>query len=170
MLALWVGLFLVVADQLSKEWIRCRFDYGELVPVIPGFFNLTYIRNLGAAGGAFSGHSHWLIVLSVAMIAALVFFRRSFLNDTLSHRIALGCMVGGIVGNLFDRVRLGYVTDFLMFYIGEYQWPSFNVADMAICTGVGLYILTTFLDDRRARRAAREAAGAPDVPAGGPAN
>lgn len=157
MLALVVGLFVVLTDQWSKEWVRSSFDYGELRPVIEGFFSLTYVRNTGAAWGAFSSQGHWLIILSVAMLVALVVFRRSFLRDTLTHRLALGFIAGGILGNLFDRVRLGYVTDFLLFYVGQYQWPTFNIADSGICIGTALYILTTFMDDLRARRAAREA-------------
>ena len=76
------------------------------------------------------------------MLAVLVTFRRSFLTDTLTHRIASGLMIAGIMGNLGDRLRLGYVVDFLDFHLGDSHFPSFNVADSAICIGVGLYILS----------------------------
>jgi signal peptidase II len=76
------------------------------------------------------------------MLVLMVVFRRSFLSDTWDHRLALGLMVGGILGNLLDRIRLRFVTDFLDFYVGSAHWPAFNIADAAICTGVGIYVLS----------------------------
>jgi signal peptidase II len=101
------------------------------------------------------GYTHVLTVISVIMLAAMLIYRRSFLNDTWSHRLALGLMVGGIVGNLMDRIRQGWVTDFFDFFVGSWHWPCFNIADAAICTGVGIYLLTGFLDQRRLDRAAQ---------------
>jgi signal peptidase II len=134
---------LVVADQVTKQIVRDRFALGESRSVIDGFFSLTYVRNTGAAWGLFSSQNTWLTVLSVVMLVLLVVYRRSFLGDRILHRIALGLMIGGIVGNLMDRVRLGWVTDFLDFNLWGYAWPAFNIADAAICTGVGLYVLTS---------------------------
>ncbi len=122
-----------------------RFLPGEGVPVIPGFFNLVYVRNTGAAWGMLGGLTGWLVVFSILMLLVIVIFRRSFLNDTLTHRFAFGFMIGGIVGNLIDRVRLQYVVDFLDFHAGVHHFPAFNVADSAICIGVGLYMITAFL-------------------------
>jgi signal peptidase II len=79
------------------------------------------------------------------MLVVIVCFRRSFLNDVPGHRLALGLMVGGIVGNLIDRLRLQYVVDFLDFHWGVHHFPAFNVADSSICIGVGLYILSMLL-------------------------
>ena len=142
MLVLILGLIIAVFDQVTKYVIRLTFAVGESHPIIHGFFDLTYVRNTGAAWGILGGQNASLTILSVVMLAAILFFRRSFLSDTGEHRVALGLMVGGIMGNLMDRLRLGWVTDFLDFHWSGYHWPSFNVADAAICIGVGIYILS----------------------------
>ena len=143
MTPLLVALAVILLDQSSKEWVRGAFDLHESLPLVPGFFNLTYIRNTGAAWGMFSGQSLALSVLAVVMLAALVVFRRRLLPPGRIHRVALGLLCGGIVGNLFDRLRLDYVTDFLDFHVRTWHFPSFNVADSAICVGVGIYVLGT---------------------------
>lgn len=144
MLALILGLIVVVADQFTKLWVRGTFVYGgEPQVVIPGFFNLVYVRNPGAAWGMLGGQQVILILLSVVVLLVLAIYHRRFLNPTLDHRIALGLMIGGILGNLIDRIKLGWVTDFLDFHISTHHWPSFNVADAAICTAVGLYLLSS---------------------------
>lgn len=144
MLPLLVAIFITVSDQCSKAVVRDGFFLGESRPVIEGFFNFTYVRNTGAAWGILGGQNTSLTVLSVVMLVVMVLFRRSFLSDTWEHRLALGLMIGGIVGNLMDRIRLGWVTDFFDFYVGSWHWPAFNIADAAICTGVGIYILSAF--------------------------
>lgn len=149
MLVLALGLIIVLIDQFTKVWVRETFIYGgEPQVVFPGFFNLVYVRNPGAAWGMLGGQQGILILLSVAVLVMLVFFHRRFLNPTLDHRIALGLMVGGILGNLIDRIKLGWVTDFLDFHIGTHHWPSFNVADSAICIAVGLYLLSSLWHPR----------------------
>ncbi|MEI8205851.1 MAG: signal peptidase II [Kiritimatiellales bacterium] len=144
MLVLILGLIVVLLDQLTKLWVRASFIYaGEPQAVIPGFFNLVYVRNEGAAWGMFGGQMPILILLSIVVLILLAVYHRKVLNPTLDHRIVFGLMVGGICGNLIDRIRVGWVTDFLDFYIGPYHWPSFNVADSAICIAVGLYMLSS---------------------------
>lgn len=144
MLALILSLVVVILDQSTKQWIRLNFYPGESHPVIAGLFNIVYVRNTGAAWGMLGGLNAWLAVVSVAMLVAIVVFRRQFLSDTLVHRVALGLMVGGIVGNLCDRVKWQHVVDFLDFHWQSHHFPSFNVADSAICVGVGLYVLSSF--------------------------
>ena len=144
MLALLTGLVIAFFDQWTKQIVRMDFTLHESRPVVDGFFNLTYIRNTGAAWGLFGGQNAALILLSLVMLVMLVFFRRSFLSRIWEHNLALGLMLGGIVGNLFDRWRLGWVTDFLDFYWRGHHWPAFNIADAAICGGVVLYILSSF--------------------------
>ncbi len=144
MLVLILGLVVVLLDQWTKLWVRADFIYGgDPHAVIPGFFNLVYVRNEGAAWGMLGGQMPILILLSAVVLVLLAVYHRKVLNPTLDHRIALGLMVGGICGNLIDRIRVGWVTDFLDFYIGPYHWPSFNVADSAICIAVGLYMLSS---------------------------
>ena len=144
MLALILGLIVVVLDQFTKLWVRETFIYGgDPQVVLPGFFNLVHVRNSGAAWGMLGGQQVILILLSVIVLLLLIVFRRRVLNPTLDHRIALGLMIGGILGNLIDRIKVGWVTDFLDFHIGTHHWPSFNVADSAICIAVGLYLLSS---------------------------
>jgi len=149
MLVLILALVVVTLDQLTKLWVRGAFIYGgEPQAVIPGFFNLVYVRNEGAAWGMLGGQMPILIILSIVVLILLAVYHRKVLNPTIDHRIALGLMVGGICGNLIDRIRVGWVTDFLDFHIGPYHWPSFNVADSAICIAVGLYLLSSLWHTR----------------------
>lgn len=143
MLPLSLTLVIVVLDQVTKELIRIGFALEETVPVIDGFFNLTYVRNTGAAWGILLGKNTMLIVVSFVVLGVMLLFRRSFLSPTWEHRTATGLMMGGIIGNLIDRIRLGYVVDFLDFYVADYHWPSFNVADAGICVGVSIYIFSS---------------------------
>jgi len=108
-----------------------------------------YVRNDGAAWNILSGHGIILILISATVLVLLAVYRRSFLQEQLSHRILLGLLIGGIAGNLIDRIRFGWVTDFLDFEFGSYHYPSFNVADSAICIAIGLYLITNFLQNRR---------------------
>jgi signal peptidase II len=129
------ALLLVAADQLSKFWIRSNLAIGESLFEV-GFFRLTYVRNTGAAFGLFQGQSLPLTIVASVGVAALLlyvfFFYRKlpFLNNRLG-KLALGLVLGGTVGNLIDRIYLGYVTDFIAVSI----WPAFNIADPAIVVG-----------------------------------
>jgi signal peptidase II len=146
MLILCISFFIALSDQVTKHLVRTNIPLylppDERIVVIPGFFNLTYGQNTGAAWGIMSGFNHWLVALSIVMLVIIIVFRRHFLTESIMTRIAMGLMIGGIIGNLIDRMRLGYVVDFLDFYWNTYHFPSFNIADMAICSGVGLYIIT----------------------------
>lgn len=152
-----VCALIVLADQLTKVWI-VSWSGASLMwrhTLIPGFFQLVYIRNPGAAWGVFGGQTHLLSLLSFGMLVFLLAFRRSIIGDTRVHRFAFGLLLGGIIGNLIDRVKHGSVVDFLDVYFGDWHWPAFNVADSAICVSVFLYILSSFwmkdhpLNDRR---------------------
>jgi signal peptidase II len=148
MLIFIIGLVVVVLDQISKFWVRSSLYYGESIPVIDGFFNLVYVRNPGAAWGMFGDHTPVLIVLAV-VIAVLVLVFRNQLFGAIKHRNwVLGLLLGGIFGNLIDRIRFRWVTDFLDFYVGPHHWPSFNVADSAICLAMALYLVMSYLNER----------------------
>jgi len=133
------ALLLVAADQLSKLWIRSNLAVGESLFEV-GFFRLTYVQNTGAAFGLFQGQSFTLaIVVSVGVAALLLyalFFYRRFprLNNRL-NRVALGLILGGMIGNLIDRICFGYVADFIDIGI----WPTFNIADSAGVVGVIIF-------------------------------
>ena len=132
---------ITLLDQLTKAWIRAVFACGEQRIVIPGLFNLHHIRNTGAAWGLLAGWRVLLIVFSLAMLLLLLRRRHELFYGSRAGWLALGLLAGGIVGNLIDRVFLGYVVDFLDFYHGHWHFPAFNVADSAICIGIGLYLL-----------------------------
>ncbi len=142
-------LLLTVTDQASKILVHQRFALGESVPLIPGFFHLTYVRNTGAAWGMFSGFSGWLTVFSIVALVLIIVFRHRWIGDSLRHRLAFACILSGVIGNLCDRLRYGYVIDFLDFHIGRHQFPVFNVADAAICVGAGLFLLDAVLTKNR---------------------
>ena len=154
MLVLFLIAGLVILDQASKAAVRGRFLLGEGIALVPGLFDLHYVQNTGAAWGMFSGFNGALVTLSFVMLVLVFLFRHHFMTGSTVCRVAVGLMVAGILGNLIDRIRLGYVVDFLDFHWNGHHFPAFNVADMAICTGVGLYILAQLAAERRARREA----------------
>jgi len=129
-------LLVVAADQLSKVWIRSNLAIGESLPET-GLFRLTYIHNTGAAFGLFKGQSFPLTIAAFIGIVILLFFalfvyrHLPFLDSRLG-KLVLGLVLGGMVGNLIDRLRFGYVTDFIDIGI----WPVFNIADSAGVVGV----------------------------------
>lgn len=130
-----IAPLVVIADQFTKLWIRSNLGLGEAI-FETGFFRITHAQNTGAAFGLFQGHSLPLaIVALVSVVVLLVYvlffrYRLPFLNNRWCHT-ALGLMLGGIIGNLIDRLVFGYVTDFIYFN----YWPPFNVADSAITVG-----------------------------------
>jgi signal peptidase II len=146
-----LGLPLYVLDQFSKWLVRQNIPYGAEIPIIPGFFSLVHASNTGAAFSLFTGNNFFFVGLAVAALAVLIFLlardsRARRAEQRLSHlsKISFGLLASGILGNLTDRVLRGAVTDFLHFYINEYAWPSFNVADSCICIAAGLLIVGSF--------------------------
>jgi signal peptidase II len=142
MLILCLSFAVALLDQYTKHLVTEKISLGNYIPIIPGFFDLRYIQNTGAAWGILTGLNHWLVAFSLVMMALIVRFRHHLIGPCVLSRVAMGLIVGGITGNLIDRVHLSYVVDFLHFYWGRYQFPAFNVADSAICIGVGLYIFS----------------------------
>jgi len=129
------ALLIVVADQLSKFWIRSNLATGESLFEV-GFFRFTRVHNTGAAFGLFQGQSFLLTIIASVAVAALLlyafFFHHNFpFLDNRLGKLALGLVLGGTVGNLIDRIHLGYVTDFIDFNL----WPTFNIADSATVVG-----------------------------------
>jgi signal peptidase II len=141
-----LSALLVAIDQLTKMYIHTHYQLGDSTPVIPGYFNITYVRNFGAAFG-FLADSHpgfreffFLSMPPVALIVILLILRS--VEDTDFPQIfALSSVFGGAIGNYIDRIRFRYVIDFLDFHIqGQWSWPAFNVADSAIVCGVGVLL------------------------------
>ncbi len=134
---------LVVLDQATKYLVRVHFALHESRPVIHGFFSLTYVQNRGAAWGILAGWRVALVALAAVMLFVLARYRKKIFGTRAIGRVSFVLLVAGIVGNVIDRVWLGYVVDFLDFYIGTSHFPAFNVADSCICVGVGLYVLAS---------------------------
>lgn len=154
MIVFGVGLVVLLLDQWTKQAVRGSMVYGDSFPVVDGFFNLVYVRNDGAAWNMLSGHGIILILISAGVLVSLLIFRKHFLQDRFLHHVLLGLMIGGIAGNLVDRIRFGWVTDFLDFQFGSYHYPSFNIADSAICIAVVLYVVLNLLDERAKKQGA----------------
>ncbi len=135
----------VILDQLTKILVVASLEFGRDIPVIPGFFNLTHVLNPGGAFGLFAQHSGFVRVLFflVFSLVAVGFILYIYAGIPETHKVLGGglCLIfGGAVGNLIDRVRMGKVVDFLDVYVGNWHWPAFNVADSAICIGVGVFV------------------------------
>ena len=139
-----VALLTLALDQLTKWVVIQKLPLnGEPVAVVDGFFELVHFGNTGAAWSLFSGHNFWLALFSLAALIFLWVSRRHFGAETVLGQVALGLILGGVVGNLVDRVVHHHVVDFLQFYI-PFRFPAFNVADSGICTGVGLMFVQSF--------------------------
>lgn len=150
-LAITGGAFLI--DQTTKAWAARRLRFDGDWSIIPGFLNFAYAQNTGVAFSMLddygdSGRWGLSIVAMVAGVLVLYFFWRTPRSD---DRIlgALALLLAGIAGNVTDRLRLGYVVDFIDVRFGSWHYPTFNFSDIAICTGAGLLILDMFLSKKR---------------------
>lgn len=141
-----IAVLVVLLDQATKAWIVSSLRLHESIAVIGGFFNITYVRNPGAAFGFLATapplfrHTFFIIVTAVAILLILHYIRTGRVGS-LSMASALGLILAGAVGNLIDRIRFGEVVDFLDVYIANYHWPAFNVADSSITVGAAILIV-----------------------------
>ncbi len=145
-----VGGGVVILDQVSKAYIHHAFSLHESLPLIPDLFSITYVRNKGAAFGLFAGQSSLFRTLFFSGISLLAFFFLALMvyqvpKEDRWQTASLSLLLGGAIGNILDRIRMGEVIDFLDFYIGTYHWPAFNVADSAITIGVTLLMVHLYL-------------------------
>jgi signal peptidase II len=141
-----LALLIVLLDRWTKRLVAARIAMYAHVQIIPGFFQLTHTENTGAAFSLFADSpSHWktalligFSVLAMVIVAVLLWKQSRALSIT---GIALSLILGGAIGNLWDRVASGRVVDFLLFYVKHYQWPVFNLADSSIVIGASLLVL-----------------------------
>ncbi|MBP2644726.1 MAG: Lipoprotein signal peptidase [Firmicutes bacterium] len=133
-------LILVVAviflDQSVKYWVGSKMLLGMSVPVIPNIFHFTYVNNPGAAFGLLEHRTLVFVLIAIALFAVVIYFYPRLPREYPLLRCGIGLLTGGAAGNLIDRIRTGYVMDYLDFRI----WPVFNIADIAIVTGVCIII------------------------------
>lgn len=144
--SLGIALIVLILDLASKFWVESTMQFGQTIP-LTGFFNLVLTYNAGAAFSFLSTGSGWQrwFLSGIAGIAALAitYMLRKYRHERL-FCWSLSLVLGGALGNLYDRITLGHVVDFLDFYVGDYHWPAFNIADSAICIGAALLIYESF--------------------------
>ena len=154
--ALVTALSVFAVDRYSKHVVETRLSPDDVRPIIPGFFNVVRSDNPGIAFSMFNDtsspyHRPALVVFSVVAIGVLAWMLWKIDKLDRFSAVGLSLIFGGAIGNLFDRIRVGAVTDFLDFYVRDYHWYVFNVADSAVCIGAGLLILSMFVTRSHAK-------------------
>ena len=154
-----ISVVVIALDRWSKTWVGHHIEIGQAIPVIPNVFRITHVLNDGAAFSLFADsaspeHVRWVLIgfstlAAVAVLIALVKLGRKFTLTTA----ALSLVLGGAIGNDYDRIRFASVVDFLEVHIARYHWPDFNVADSAIVTGACLLLLDALLPRKQATEA-----------------
>jgi signal peptidase II len=145
-----ISLFVVALDRITKWTIARRLSLHDSIQIIPGFFRIIHAENPGAAFGIFADSpSQWKVgmligfsIIALVIVSALLWKNSHTMTST---GIGLALILGGAVGNLWDRLVSRQVVDFLLFYVGPHQWPAFNVADSAIVVGAGLLVFEILL-------------------------
>lgn len=144
---LWLAVLVIVVDLGTKALATALLTYANPVPVVP-LFNLTLLHNTGAAFSFLAGADGWqrwfFVTLALVVSVVLVYWLRSLKRSETWTAIAIVLILGGALGNVYDRVVHGYVVDFLHFYWQDWHFPAFNVADIAITVGAGMMILDMF--------------------------
>jgi len=136
----------VVLDQITKILVDGSLTLYHSVEVIPNYLSLTYVRNSGAAFGFLAGSRSTLRIVFFLLVSGVAIACIAYLLKTLRPQqklltVSLSLVLGGAVGNLIDRIRIGKVTDFIDVFVGNWHWPAFNVADSALTTGIVLFLL-----------------------------
>ena len=163
-LAIAGGVFLI--DQTTKAWAVRRLRLGNDLNVIPGFLNFAYAENPGVAFSMLDDHGatgRWglsVVALIAATLVIYFFWRTPRSDDRIMGALAL--LLAGIIGNVVDRLRLGFVVDFIDVQFGAWHYPTFNIADMAIVAGAGLLIIDMFLSKRKQQAETRPVGSVPD--------
>ena len=155
-----ISVAIVLLDQLSKLLVIRSMRLGQSVPILPGFFDLTFVLNPGAAFSLFATLPEWIrhtffVLISIAAAILIVVYRSRYVRENRLASASLSLILGGAIGNLVDRLRYGVVVDFLDAHVADYHWPVFNLADSAISVGVTLLLLEMLLEWRRERKGSR---------------
>ena len=138
-----ISVIIFAIDQMSKAIVDITLKVGQSIPVIKNFFYITYYHNTGAAWGILNNRISFLVILSFVILLIIYRYMYSFkLNKR--NTIAFGLLIGGIFGNLVDRIIFGHVKDFFDIYIFNYNYPIFNISDCAIVIGIVLLVIAVF--------------------------
>jgi signal peptidase II len=136
-----VAALVVILDQLSKLWVRDNLPQIAKIELLPGFLDLVHVENTGAIFGLFSNHTEVFTALGIAGLVIILVFLYYFSPATTMGVLSFALILGGVVGNLIDRLRLGYVIDFISIHLQElFYWPPFNIADAAMTVGIFMLI------------------------------
>lgn len=151
----WLTLGVIALDQLTKGLVQSRIPLFDAVTVVPGLVDFVHIHNAGVAFGFLNDFAHpyrsaFTTILALAALAAIAYYARQVQSDERLARLGLSAVLGGAIGNLIDRVRLGYVVDFIDVYQGDWHFWAFNVADAAITCGAILILIELFVASRHA--------------------
>lgn len=147
-----IALVVLILDQATKLYVDGHFRLHETVPVIRGFFNLTYVRNKGAAFGILADNAiriPFFITVSIVAMLGILWYLRRLRADQKWAVFSLSLIFSGAFGNLIDRLRLGEVIDFIDVFWQSHHWPAFNVADSAITIGVTLLFIEMWCEDHK---------------------
>ncbi|MCO6552708.1 MAG: signal peptidase II [Gilliamella sp.] len=137
------AIIVFIIDIASKFWILNNFSLFESVNLLP-FFSITYVRNIGAAFSIFEGQRMMLAAIALIISAVIVHMLYRNTRQQKLENLSLSMILGGALGNLFDRLYHGFVIDFLDVNFGDWHYPTFNIADCAICVGIGLFIFSNY--------------------------
>lgn len=154
-----ITLASILVDQLTKWLITSSMSLHQSIELLRDFAHITYVRNPGAAFGILANHSlrlPFFILVSLVAAAGILWYLRKEAEDAPRQQLALGLIFSGAIGNLIDRIRFGEVIDFIDVHWYQYHWPAFNVADSAICVGVGLLLFDSWCEERRKKNMSKE--------------
>ncbi|WP_347860654.1 signal peptidase II [Salimicrobium sp. PL1-032A] len=146
--------FLIIAiDQITKWLVAVMMDVGERIPVIDSFLYLTSHRNEGAAWGILQGQMTFFYIITVIIVAFLIYYLHTYGKESKVSGVALALLLAGAIGNFIDRLFRKEVVDFVDVYIGSYDYPIFNVADASLTIGVILFLVATFIEEKKQKEA-----------------
>ncbi len=155
MLLLATAALLYAADQVTKAMVVANVEYGQRIPVVGDLVQIWHVRNTGAAFSLLPGATWLFIPVTIFAIGMVAWFHRAFQGRGPWIHVVLGAILGGTLGNLTDRLRFGWVVDWISVGVGDLRWPTFNVADPAVVIGIGLLVAYLSFVDGRERHESR---------------
>jgi len=147
-----LAFIVIILDQWTKWLVINKMELYEQIPIIENFFSLTSHRNSGAAWGILQDQMTFFYIITVIVIIGIIYMMQKYAREHMLLAISLSFILGGAIGNFIDRLFRKEVVDFLDFIIFTYDFPIFNVADSSLTVGVFLFIIATFLDERKAKK------------------